>query len=199
MAPGTSPFRVKGPVYQKMKEDTDRECGEGRLRERLGDPALRESFDQPFFASVWYDALPITPLAIAHARLVGVPMHTHCREKGRGVAGQDVPGIYRALLRLFSPVTLVGRLPRAATFYFDFGASDLEWLDERHARTTLSAVPASVAPVLAGVIEGFMAMALELTRAPDVHVRTLEVVYDGGVLFDVPTAAIRHECRWGRR
>jgi hypothetical protein len=195
---GTTPFRVKGHVYKKMRDNVEATVPGGLVRfaERLEDPALRAFFAEPFFAGSWYDALPLSPFAITHARLLGVPLHYHCRERGRIVAGHDVPGVYRALLKLFSPTTLVGRLPRAASYYFDFGDVSLEWVAPNVARTSLSGLPFSLAIMLAGIVEGFMAMALELSGAKGVQVRTLEAVYDGGEIARVPTALVRHEASW---
>ena len=121
-------FRVKGHVYQKMKHhlELDLEGGTERLLERVELPEVREFFRQRFLGGSWYDALPMGPLSHAHARLSGSPLHPFSRSRGRIVAEHDVPGIYKALLRLFSPSTLISRLPRVATFYFSFGKATAE-------------------------------------------------------------------------
>lgn len=148
-------FRVKGHIYQKMKEnlETTVEGGVERLLERIELPDVQAFLRQRFFAGSWYDAMPMGLLASAHARLVGIPLHPHCRERGRIVATHDVPGIYKALLRLFSPETLISRLPRVATFYFSFGKATAEHLAGGRARTALGGLPYSLAPMLAGVVE----------------------------------------------
>lgn len=195
---GTTSFRVKGHVYQKMKEDMEAglEGGTERLLERIADESVRTFFRQQFFGGSWYDATPMGPVTHAHARLSGVPLHPFCRERGRIIATQDVPGIYKAILRLFSPETLISRLPRVATFYFSFGKATAEQLGEGRARTSLGGLPYSLAPMLAGVVEGFIAVALEQSGAKGVQVRTLDVVYDGAVTDGVPTAVVRHESSW---
>jgi hypothetical protein len=191
---------VKGHVYQKMRENVAETVDGGveRLLERIEQPAVREFFGQRFFGGSWYDALPMTILAAAHARLLGVPLHYHCRERGRIIAGRDVPGIYRALLKLVSPERLVGQLPRAAALYFDFGVASIEWVAPNVARTTLAGLPDVLGVMLAGIVEGFMATALELTGARDVRVRTVSVVYDGGEVSGICTAALQHEATWAR-
>lgn len=195
---GTTSFRVKGHIYQKMKDNLAEtvEGGGERLLERVESEEIRTFFRQHFFGGSWYDALPMAPLAHAHARLLGTPLHPHCRERGRIIATHDVPGIYKAVLRLFSPETLIGRLPRVATFYFSFGKCTAEQLGEGRARTTLGGLPYSLAPMLAGVVEGFVAVALEQSGAKGVVVRTLDAVYDGNVVDHVPTAVVRHEASW---
>ena len=189
---------MKGHVYQKMKDDIETSLGGGveRLLERIEDPTVHDFFRQRFLAGSWYDALPMAPLSYAHARLEGAPLHRFARERGRMIAQHDVPGIYKALLRLFSPSTLISRLPRVATFYFSFGKATAEQLEPNRARTTLAQLPYSLSPLLAGIVEGFIAVALEQSGAKGVQVRTLDVCYDGNVVDDIPTASIRHESTW---
>ena len=198
MAIGATSFRVKGHIYQKMKVNLDATVDGGveRLLERVELPEVKEFLRQRFLGGSWYDAMPMGPLAYAHARLLGVPLHPHCRERGRIVATHDVPGIYKALLSLFSPETLISRLPRVATFYFSFGNAASEQLARGRARTSLGGLPYSLAPMLAGVVEGFIAVALEQSGAKCVQVRTLDVVYDGAVVDGIPTAIVRHESSW---
>lgn len=194
---GSASFSVKGHIYQKMMDNLEQtlEGGRERLLERIEDPAIVEFARQRFLGGAWYDALPMGPLAHAHARIAGIALHPHCRERGRIVASFDVPGIYKALLRLFSPDLLVSRLPRVATFYFNFGKATAEQSPGR-ARTTLGGLPYSLAPMLAGVVEGFISVALEQSGAKGVVVRTLDVTYDGQAAFGIPTAAVRHESSW---
>ena len=195
---GATSFRVKGHVYQKMKDNVAGtvEGGVERLLERVDPPEVRDFFRQRFLGGSWYDALPMAPLSFAHARLSGSALHPFCRERGRIVAQHDVPGIYKAILRLFSPTTLVSRLPRVATFYFSFGNATAEQLEPARARTTLAGLPYSLAPMLAGVVEGFISVALEQSGAKGVEVRTVDVCFDGQVVDGIPTAWVRHESSW---
>ena len=195
---GAKSFRVKGHVYQKMKANVAAEVEGGveRLLERVEPPEVGEFFRQRFLGGSWYDALPMGPLSHAHARLAGKPLHPFCRERGRIIAQQDVPGIYKALLKLFSPSTLISRLPRVATFYFSFGKASAEQIDPTRARTTLAGLPYSLAPMLAGVVEGFISVALEQSGARNVEVRTIDVCFDGKSVDGIPTAWIRHESSW---
>jgi hypothetical protein len=126
----------------------------------------------------------------------GMPLHPFCRERGRLIATQDVHGIYKAVLRFFSPETLVKRIPRVATFYFSFGKASAEPAGAGRTRSSLAGIPYNLAPMLAGVVEGFIAVALEESGARGVQVRTLDVVYDGGIVDGIPTAVVRHESSW---
>ena len=193
---GSTSFRVKGHVYRKMHDDMDASVGAAAVAERVEDVEIREFFAQRFLAGGWYDALPLGPLSSAHARLLGIPLHQIVREKGRAIAMQDVPGVYRALLALATPELVIGRLASAAMFYFTFGKGKAEQLSPGQARSSLRGVPFTLAPLLAGTVEGFAAAALELAGGKNVQVRTVEAVYDGEVVNGVPTATISHAVSW---
>ena len=195
---GSTPFRVKGHVYRKMHDDMDLsvEGGAAAVAERAEDIELRAFYGQAFLSGGWYDALPMGPLASCHARMVGVPLHRIVREKGRDIAMKDVPGVYRALLALATPELVIGRLASAAAFYFSFGKGSAKRLGPGRAQTQLSGVPYTLAPLLAGTVEGFAAAALELAGGKEVQVRTLEAVYDGNIVAGIPTAVLRHDVTW---
>ncbi|MDB4944124.1 MAG: hypothetical protein JWP97_3658 [Labilithrix sp.] len=194
---GATSFRVKGHVYQKMKDDMETLAGGlASVLDRLEAPEVRAFLAQSFAGGGWYDALPLGPITSTHARLCGRPLHPFCRERGRIIATFDVPGIYKAMLRLFSPTTLVSRLPRVATLYFSFGKATVDQLAPNRARIALGNLPYTLAPMLAGVVEGFVAVALEQSGAKGVQVRTFDVTYDGQVVDGVPTATVRHESTW---
>lgn len=178
---GASPFHVKGHVYQKMFEDfaATVEGGVATLAARSGEPGLDEFVQQTFMGGGWYDALPMMPLSIEHARACGVPLHAHLRGRGRWIAERDIPGIYRVLLKLASPELVVSRLPRAATQYFDFGAASVETLRPGLAHATLCGVPRSLVPVIAATTEGFVGAALEIAGARNVRVRCIDTPLDG--------------------
>lgn len=197
---GGTAFRAKGHLYEKMRDNVD-ETVPGGLAAYLEhlEPEIAEFLMQKFVTSGWYDALPMMPMAITHARMLGSVLHYHCRDRGRIVAERDIPGVYRTFLKLVSPDLLVGRLPRAATLYFDFGKATYQMLPPGRARTRLAGLPYTLAPMLAGVIEGFVGAALTLSGGKDVQVRTLDVTYDGGAVAGIPTAAVRHEASWRRR
>jgi hypothetical protein len=179
MPAGTSPFRVKGHVYQKMLEDFRTSTGVDALLRWVKDDDIARFVEQQFTAAGWYDALPMMPLSVAHARVHGIPFHQHLRDRGRWVAEQDVPGIYRFLFKLASPEVLVSRLPRAATTYFDFGESEVKTLRPRHVLTYQSGVPAMLVPLVAATTEGFVAAALEMAGARRPQVRCIATPKDG--------------------
>jgi hypothetical protein len=197
MPAGASPFRVKGHVYSKMIEDFEEtvEGGIVALAARTGEPGLEDFVRQRFMAGAWYDALPMMPLSLAHARAVGAPLQVHLRDRGRWVAERDIPTIYRVLLRLTSPETVVSRLARAATQYFDFGACDVRTTRPGHAEASLAGVPRSLVPLVAATTEGFVCAALEMAGGKDVNARCVDTPRDGA-REGIPTMVVRLEIAW---
>jgi hypothetical protein len=195
MPAGTSPFRVKGHVYQKMMEDICASTGLEPLLHFLRDEDVSRFAGQQFTAGGWYDALPMMPLSIAHARVAGVPFHQHLRERGRWVAEQDIPGIYRFLFKLASPEVLVSKLPRAAAMYFDFGDAECKTLRPGHVLTYQSGVPSLLVPLLAATTEGFVAAALEMAGARRPQVRCIATPKDGD-RAGLPTMTICLDVTW---
>lgn len=197
---GGTPFRAKGHIYLKMRDNMNAtvDGGAEAVVAATRDRDAAAFFEQRFVAGGWYDALPMGPLAQTHARLLGRPTHQVMRERGREIAERDVPGVYRTFLKLVSPELFVGRAPRIASLYFDFGAATYEMLPPGRARTRLAGLPYSLALMMAGTVEGFMAASLEQCGGRDVVVRTLDATFDGGVVGGIPTAAVRHESSWRR-
>jgi hypothetical protein len=195
MPAGTSPFRVKGHVYQKMLEDFRATTGLDALVRWMKDDDLTRFVEQQFTAGGWYDALPMMPLSIAHARVLGLPVHQHLRDRGRWVAEQDIPGIYRFLFNLASPELLVSRLPRAATMYFDFGGAEVKTMRPRHHHVYQTGVPSTLVPLLAATTEGFVAAALEMAGARRPQVRCIATPKDGD-RAGLPTMTLCLEITW---
>jgi hypothetical protein len=197
MRVGTSPFRVKGHVYEKMRADFAETAPGGLegLLARIADDEITAFATQPFMASSWYDALPMMPLSIAHAHALGVPFHHHLRDRGRYVAERDIPGIYRVLLRLSSPELVASRLPRASMQYFNFGQSEATTLRPGLVRIWQAGVPVTLVPLIAATHEGFVSAAMEMAGARRVVVRCVDTLHDGE-RGGVSTLRVELEIAW---
>lgn len=197
MAPGTSPFRVKGHVYRGILDHLEGMVPGGAyaVRGELRDSETRAFFEQSFLASDWYDILPAQPLIVASARLAGVPFLQLTRQVARAQAYRDIHGIYRFVLKLASPETVISRMSRATAQYFDFGATELKALTTGHACLERTGVPSPMVGFYCGMTEGFVAVAMELTGARDVRVRPSRPVHDGQ-RAGVETMTIPFDVRW---
>ena len=197
MAPGTSPFHMKGHAYRGVLEHLDSIVPGGAyaVRAELRDMSVRAFFEQSFLPSGWYDILPSQPLIVTSARLASVPFLQLARQVARAQALRDIHGIYRFVLKLSSPEMVISRLSRATAQYFDFGATELKALSQGHATLERTGVPASMVGFYCGLTEGFVMVALELTGAKEVRVRPSRPVRDGE-RGGVETMTIPFDVRW---
>ncbi|HZS37943.1 MAG TPA: hypothetical protein VFF06_13995 [Polyangia bacterium] len=196
-APGKSPFHLKGVVYRGVIEYVERTLagGRGQLAAALRDEPLRSFFAQPFLDGSWYDALPLEALCQAIAQLERRPMLELVRDLSRAQVRRDTRGVYKLLLKLVSPETVLERAPRAAQQYFDFVTSTSDRLDERRFRLTGSGIPDFLAPVYMAMTESFLLHALELAGAREPVHRWLEP-RPAGERHGVPLVKVEREIVW---
>jgi len=194
--PGKSPFRVKGGVYLATREyhDTRVAGGYAATCEKLASP-LRKFAEQRFVMGGWYDALPLTDLAVAAAHACGVPFHSFVREGGLYQAERDIRGVYRVLLKLVSPESIASRLGKLAGLYFAFGEASAELVSPGRAVATHRGVPALLVPFYLAASEGFTQAALTATGARGVSVRWPPPQEDGA-RDGVATMTVRLELSW---
>lgn len=173
-APGQSPYRAKGIVFQGLFGSTDERCpgGVAAVMARILDPELRAFFEQRFLASSLYDLLPIVPFGQTAALLAGAQYVPYVREGARWQANRDVHGIYRALLKLASPRMVCERLPRITMQYFDFGEATGQFTGDRRYEIGIRGLPRPLAIWLYAAVEGFVPVPLEIAGAKHVILRT---------------------------
>lgn len=196
-APGTSPFHVKGHVYRSSLEYYAAHVDGGADAVlALMDAPHAEFFRQPFVVGGWYDALPLVALGLAASRARGLTLSDSLRQRASAQATQDVHGIYRMLLRLTSPETVVTRIGRVMLQYFDFGTSESRMIGVRTAEIVQSGVPVHVVPLSGPIAEGFVTRVLELARADNVRFRTIRPTSEGSAR-GVECFRLRFEVSWG--
>jgi hypothetical protein len=195
--PGKSPFRVKGVVFRNffgyMEESL--EDGRARVLAAIGDEAMRNFASQPFLAGTFYDTLPTMALCETGAALLRQPFAAFVRAYSAYAAEKDTKGIYRMLLRLVSPQTIMERTPAAAKQYFDFVEASVEKLGPKSYRSVARGIPEIVAPFYMLVTESFLMHAIELAGAKRPLHRWLGQVSDGN-REGVPLAKLQREISW---
>jgi len=193
---GTSPFRLKGVVYQGHADYANEFIpgGERAVADSFRDEGLRAFFHQRFLASSWYDALPIVPVWLACARLLGQEANDFLRERTRHQAQRDIHGVYRFLLKLTSAESIAVRMPRVLQQYFDFGRTEASVVAPALVRARVTGVPMGLVPWFRIVSETFLQVALELSGARFVQIRRLAVDRDG-TAHGVPLGALGFEIR----
>lgn len=176
IAPGSSPYRVKGLTFKTIQETAESELRGGlkTLLAALPDEPLRRFLSQTFLAVGYYDALPIVPVTAALARLRSVRYADDVRERATRRAQLDLQ-LYHLLLRLLSPELAFSGFMRLWPRYFDFGQitvarepsaavpepsrSASRWL------ITLADVPAMLVPWFVPMASGYVPEVLRAAGA----------------------------------
>jgi tRNA A-37 threonylcarbamoyl transferase component Bud32 len=125
---GTSPFQIKGIPYRGLAYLVSRTLPHGLddLCEALDDAALREFVRQPFLASSRYDVLPIRPLMMTLARLLGRPFLDLLVTTTRAQARYDYRTVFRQMLGTSTLDNWHERSSRFGTQYYTYGRFDAE-------------------------------------------------------------------------
>jgi hypothetical protein len=194
--PGKSPFRVKGVTYRNLVDMIEETVPGGRpaLLAKL-DRELREFASQSFLPSTFYDSLPSVPLCETAAALTNRPFAQFVRELSRYSAERDAKGIYRMLLRLISPHTIMERLPATARQYFDFVTSSVEKIGPTAYRTTARGVPQFLSQFYMLVTEAFLSHALTLAGARGLAHQWLPATPDG-TNVGIAIVCLKREVSW---
>jgi hypothetical protein len=194
---GDSPFHCKGVNYRNLIAylDANLKDGHAPFIAGLRDPELRTYLSQPFLAGSWYDALPMVPLAPEVARALHVSTLQYGRELARFGVQRDAKGVYKLLLKLSSPESLLERSTHTARQYFDFVTSEFEKLGPREYRLRHRGVPALAAPFYMSITEGFVDMGLGMAGARDVRQRW-ERPAPIGTAHGVPIVQLQRDIAW---
>jgi hypothetical protein len=194
---GLSPFHAKGVNYRNFLAFVDEQVRGGReaFIAAVRDPALREFVSQPFLAASWYDALPMVPLCSEAAREAQRPPSHFARELAQFGVRRDAVGVYKLLLKLSSPESLLERSTNTARQYFDFVHSSCERVEPRHYRLRHVGVPMVAAPLYQSIVEGFIESGLTMAGAHDI-VQRWDRVETSGSAHGVPIARLTRQVRW---
>jgi hypothetical protein len=195
-APGTSPFRVKGHVWQGALEYYNEHLPGGRVAlETKLDGDLRSFVGQRFLAGSWYDALPIAAVSLQAAKLAGVDQDEILRRRSRWQAERDIRGIYRMLVKLVSPETVVMRFGRVILQYFDFGSSDARMLDKNTCEVLERGIPLPLTLCMVPIAEGWATEALREAGAKNISFHA-DAPRKDGEKQGMDTYALRFEIRY---
>lgn len=197
--PGESPFRGKGLIYLGSQEYAEKHLpgGWAAILEQLeSQPSLARFLGQRFLAASWYDALPMAPLTRAGARVASTSFAAFSRRRAEWQAEHDANGVYRAVLRLTSPETVVERVVRLTPQLFDFGTIAFERLGEKHFRVTRTGVPLPLVEWYAAMSEAYCMRLLNLSGAHQPTFRPDPLGPPDGLEHGMPTKTIAYEARW---
>jgi len=162
MAPGTSPFHVRGVYYARVV--TFARSLPGGIEQFLGgllDPRVRDFMRQQFHFMNWYDAFPMLPCGVAMARICQQPFEEFMRERARASMLILVPSMFRVFARLGGPRLAASHAPRLFQSHFDFVELTLPRVNDVSGSGTVTGVPLYLAPIIANQVLGIISGALE--------------------------------------
>lgn len=140
--PGTSPFHIKGIAYRGVVQLVERRLGGlTELEHELEDERIVPFARQPFLAASWYDILPMMPINVAIARLLGKPLDVLGREQGAQQARYDVEHVYKRLFDAMTFDNVPTLLARFGRQYYDFGECTGEQVSPGHVVITRQGLP----------------------------------------------------------
>ena len=161
----------------------------------IEDGPLKEFAQQVFLPVSWYDVLPLMDLSVVLANLEGRSVRESVKRRAAFIAERDVTGLYRVLLRIFSPEAAMNRLEKAACRYFDFGVAEEIESRAGYSRGRFGKLPAGLTQWFGPMLEGYAGVVLRMAGATAPQVILGQPVPDGArdgfrtVAFDI-------EFRW---
>ena len=168
-------------MYSGLVEYANRQLlgGYASLVASLEDPELKEFARSVFLPVCWYDVLPLAELSRALAKLERLPFRDSVKRRAAFIAGRDVNGLYRVLLKVVSPRVATSRLQQTACRYFDFGVA--EELDGAtgYAKGRFGKLPAGLADWFGPMVEGYASVVLRMAGAGAPRVLVGPPVPDG--------------------
>lgn len=196
-APGEAPFRLKGVVYNDLFLYLDEQIPGGRsvVLDGLKASKLGPFFTQPFVNVGWYDIFPLVALQKAAAQVVEIPHLDLVRGFARWTFPRQVYGIYKFLLKLTTPDTMVRSLGRAVGQFYDFVRVDVEQVRPKMYRSRGSNIPEMLAPPYMASSEVALLMLLDIAGAKGVRHRWLPPT-DDGELHGVRLVSVAREISW---
>lgn len=194
-APGTSPFHVKGQSYLGIVGSVGSKYGSLEPLYAELTPELRDFASQVFLPVTWYDALPLTPITQAVARVEGLPHDVSMRARVRGVAERDLGRLYRVVLAVASPEMVVWALQKVALRYFDFGKLEVLTTRRGMSEFVFSEFPEPLFPWFAPMFEGYAPVLLAASGARGIEVK-VGAPERQGERHGVPLVASLATLRW---
>jgi tRNA A-37 threonylcarbamoyl transferase component Bud32 len=152
-APGSSTFHIKGIAYRGVVRLVERKVPGGltTLDEELEDAATSTFVRQPFLAASRYDILPMLPINVAIARVLGKSLDVIADVQGVAQARYDVRHVYRRPFEEMTFDTLPAFLVRFAIQYYEAGELTAEAVGPGHVVLHRRRLPSYVLPWLSAI------------------------------------------------
>jgi hypothetical protein len=195
--PGASPFHVKGIAYRGLVRLVEKRVPGGMegLERELDDARLAAFVRQPFLAASRYDLLPMTPIIVAIARLLGESLEGLATQLGAREAAHDIEKLYGRLFAAMTFDNLPLFLARFDGQYYDFGDCAGELVEPGHVVLRRAGLPEYVVRWIAPMYSSYIGEILEKKGAGYVEV-TPRPPRDAGMRSSFPIVDLEVDVRW---
>src|SRR5262245_44736445 len=162
-----SPFRTKGVLYLGTRTyfEAQHERGIEAVIEHLPEGRLRAFLRQKFLVGGQYEVMIVPTLIEAEARAMRKSLDDYLLQRTVWQAQQDIHGVYRLLLKLTSPETVVTRMPKLVTQMFNFGVPRSTILGPTGADLEAQNIPAALVPWLTIAFKVYVETAVVMAGA----------------------------------
>jgi serine/threonine-protein kinase len=195
-APGASPFHIKGLAYRGLVRAVGAMPGGlDALCDALDDARLRDFLRQPFLASGWYDLLPIQPITMTIAAIVGVQFQAMVRT---GTISQVRYDAIKVFHRMFDGATvedIPSRVPRFNAQYLDFGRTVATQPEPKLIVVRFEGAPAYSAAWQGAMMSAYSEETARLAGGQGVEMRMLPPE-PAGMHARFPVLTLVSELRW---
>jgi hypothetical protein len=178
---GSSPFHARGVLFNEELALAQKALG-GKMLDvvrRSGDAGLEAFISQRFSTLEWYDTLPLIFLGMLLARARGLSLNQHIRDVSEAHAARALTGFSGVVLKLVSTEAVATWLPRASSWYHDFGTAEAKVVGERHVRGSRSGMPLCMVQGWSVSATHFIETVLAHAGAKSPRAHSLEAEPDG--------------------
>ncbi len=197
--PGASPFHVKGTAYRGVLRLVEEHAPGGveALAREVDDARLATFVRQPFLAASRYDLLPMMPLNLGVARLLGRTLEDLAEEQGANQAAFDIDRLYGRLFAAMTFDNLPLVLARFDAQYLDFGDCTGSLAEPGHLVLRRAGLPGYVLRWFAPMYAAYIGHALRTKGASFIKV-THRPPKDAGMRGSFAIADLELDVVWQR-
>jgi hypothetical protein len=196
-APGASTFHVKGIAYRGVVRFVERKVtgGLATLDEELADAALSAFVRQPFLAASRYDVLPMLPVNVGIARVLGKSLEVIAEAQGIAQARYDARHVYRRPFDEMTLEALPAFLVRFAVQYFEAGELVADAAGPGHVVLHRRRLPAYALPWLSAIQVAYVEELVRLKGGRSVTATPRPTV-DAGTRKGIALVDLDVDVRW---
>jgi tRNA A-37 threonylcarbamoyl transferase component Bud32 len=172
--PGASTLYIRGIAYRGVVRYVELKVPRGlaELDEELGDARIAKFIRQAFLPASRYDILPMLPINVALARILGKPLAGLAFEQGAAQARHDTRYAHKRFFDAMTFETLPAHLVRFCEQYYDNGEASAELVAPGHVLLRRKRLAAYVVPWFAPAQTGYAEELIRLKGARTVQSST---------------------------